>query len=208
MECQLSQVGWRGEFFPAVRPQDAGNFQSIGVRGCFLSHLEVLKSAKRTGAERLIIIEDDLDFVRDFKHCWHMAMDALENKRWSIFYPGHCIKDFSPGLSLLPHDQSVLCAHFVMFNSEALSTVIEGLETIKSRPRGHPAGGPMPVDGAYSIVRKTNPELKTYLFSPSLGYQRASRSDIADVNWFDRVEAWRAPLELARALKRGLRRMR
>ncbi|MCI5210545.1 MAG: hypothetical protein D3910_17540 [Candidatus Electrothrix sp. ATG2] len=33
------------ELFPAIRPTEAAGFPSPGVRGCFLSHLSVLKKA-------------------------------------------------------------------------------------------------------------------------------------------------------------------
>jgi len=45
MQKELSRIGWRAEFFPAVRPETAQGFPWIGARGCFLSHLAVLKSA-------------------------------------------------------------------------------------------------------------------------------------------------------------------
>ena len=51
----------------------------------------------------------------------------------------------------------VQCAHFLLINAAALTTVIKGLETILSRPAGHPLGGPMHVDGAYTTIRAQNP---------------------------------------------------
>src|SRR5690242_16568405 len=97
MERELASIGWRAEFFPAIRPPDAGAFPSVGARGCFLSHLGVLKQASQAGTKRLTILEDDLSFVDDFPQFWSTAIAALRGRDWSIFYPGHVLSDLPPG---------------------------------------------------------------------------------------------------------------
>lgn len=201
MYRQLSGVGWRADFYPAVRPEDRQHFPSIGARGCFLSHLAVLKQAHAAGVDQLVILEDDVDFVPGFKELWDSAVRALEQFEWSLFYPGHVLDDLPPGLSLLFPSTGVLCTHFIVFNKSAFAPLIEGLETILARPPGHPLGGPMHVDGAYSTIRMQNPAIKTYAFAPSLGYQRSSRTDIGTLKWFDRVSAFRPLVNAARRLK-------
>jgi glycosyl transferase, family 25 len=52
------------------------------------------------------------------------------------------------------------------------------LRQVLDRPPGHPEGGPMHVDGAYTTFRRNHPEFMTLAAIPSLGHQRASRSDI------------------------------
>jgi len=59
----LSEPSERVVFFPAIKPTDRGEFPSIGARGCFLSHLDVLKEAKRQNLNHLLIMEDDLSFT-------------------------------------------------------------------------------------------------------------------------------------------------
>ncbi|MEX1060616.1 MAG: glycosyltransferase family 25 protein, partial [Methyloceanibacter sp.] len=54
MQKQLSRIGWQAEFFAAIRPDIAADFPSIGARGCFLSHLAVLKNARDAGAKQLV----------------------------------------------------------------------------------------------------------------------------------------------------------
>jgi glycosyl transferase family 25 len=199
MKKQLLSIGWRAEFFSAIQPRDAGNFPSLGARGCFLSHLEVLKKAKKDRVQQLAILEDDVSFVRGFTSKW---MAALDNKEWSIFYPGHILKELPVGLSALSPSTAVRCAHFMLVDGIAISQLIVGLETIMSRPSGHPLGGPMHVDGAYSTIRMQNLLLKTYAYYPTLGYQRPSRTDVGDLAWFDRVIQLRPLLNFARKLKR------
>src|SRR5262249_35421747 len=89
MQRELSRVDWPGEFFPAIRTPSAGGFPSVGARGCFLSHLEVLRKARALGVRRLVILEDDLNFAPDLAARWTSAISELEGLKWSIFYPGH-----------------------------------------------------------------------------------------------------------------------
>ena len=184
---QLSGVGWAAEFFTAISPDSVGDFKSVGARGCFLSHLGVLRKAHDAGAKQLVILEDDLNFASEFAKRWACSISKLEQLEWSIFYAGHKLDDLPAGLSRILPTTSVQCAHFMVINGRAIPALISGLESILSRPAGHPLGGPMHVDGAYSTIRAQNPALATYAYSPTLGSQRPSRTDIGDTKWFDRV---------------------
>lgn len=201
MQEELSRIGWDAQFFPAIRPASAGGFSSIGAHGCFLSHLAVLKAARNSGAARVVILEDDVNFVRGFRKKWNAAIENLSAHEWSMFYPGHALNGLPECLARLQPETSVLCAHFLMIEARALPTIIEGLETILGRPAGHPLGGPMHVDGAYSTIRVQNPRLNTYAIAPVLGYQRPSRTDIRGGRWFDRIAALDAIVSFARRLK-------
>lgn len=188
-EHELARIGWSATFFPAIEPAEAGDFPSIGARGCFLSHLAVLKAARESAVARLIILEDDITFAPDFAIGWQSALLALASEPWSIFYPGHPLDGLMPGLSLLSPDTVVRGTHFMVINGEAIPQLIAGLETILSRPAGHPLGSPMHVDGAYSTIRAQNPTLKTFAYFPTLGRQRPSRTDVGAPRWFDRIDA-------------------
>lgn len=205
MERQLQRIGWDAEFFSAIQPGDDGSFPSVGAHGCFMSHLEVLKLAQSRASDRVVILEDDVNFTPGFQQHWTRATAMLGKLDWSIFYPGHCIKDLPKGLSLLAPDRNVLCAHFVLVNGPAISPLIRGLEQILARPAGHPSGGPMHVDGAYSTIRAQNAALETYAYSPALGYQRPSRSDVEGFRWFDRIGAISPIVAVARRLKGQVR---
>jgi len=105
------------------------------------------------------------------------------------------------GLSLIAPSTGIRCTHFMVLRRHAVCSLIRGFEIILSRPAGHPLGGPMHVDGAYSTIRKQNHSLITYAYSPPLGYQRPSRTDIGDLKWFDRVKMLSPMMNLARKLK-------
>jgi glycosyl transferase, family 25 len=204
MEAQLRRIGWQAQFIAAAKPSAPDGFPSIGSRGCFLSHLEALRQGAPSN-EHIVLMEDDLNFIPDFQALWREASKTLFTKDWSVFYAGHTLKHETNGLSLIPSTDGIVCAHFMMINRSAVRPLIQGLETILSRPPGHPLGGPMHVDGAYSTIRAQNPQFATYAFSPSLGYQRSSRSDIASPRFFDRIPVLRPVVSRLRQIKQALR---
>jgi glycosyl transferase, family 25 len=196
MERQLASVGWDAEFIEAVRPQEKGDFPSIGARGCFLSHLETLRRGR---GSNILLMEDDLNFAPNFATLWPRAISELPND-WSIFYPAHKLES-----RLIHPGTKVLCTHMIAFNLCIVERLIHELEVILLRPGGHELGGPMHIDGAYSTIREQNPDMRSYSYSPPLGYQRSSFSDIAERRFFDRSPLLKEIVGIARALRNTFR---
>lgn len=195
MRAQLSQIGIPVDapdvgFFDAVRPADAGGFPTVGTRGCFLSHLGVHEQALAARADSVLILEDDLNFGADFVQRIDAVADALGRTRWSIFYggysiPGRAARAPAGAIEVLDAAQPVACTHFVAFRGEALRRLPGYLRAILGRAPGDRDGGPMHVDGAYSRFRNDHPGFETVIAVPELGYQRASRTDIHPLRWYD-----------------------
>jgi glycosyl transferase, family 25 len=192
--------------FPAVRPPDRGDFGSIGERGCFLSHLGVLKDAVARGYQSILILEDDVD--------WTLAatapgarLEALRQTDWAFLHGGRGnVRAGADGtISLVPLDpeQELLLAHFIGLRGQVIGQMVDYLEAILRRPAGSPAGGPMHVDGAYSWFRKDHPEVGAFVCVPAVAHQRSSRSDISEPT------GWRATKtgDWARKLLRPIRTM-
>ncbi|MBR0995456.1 hypothetical protein JQ580_32565 [Bradyrhizobium japonicum] len=203
-EQELRRIGWTGSFYLAEKPTDPGKFESVGARGCFESHLAVLQRNLTT--ERLILLEDDVNFIKDFRTHWSNLANQLDQIEWSICYGGHKMQCTSNGLVHIDADVPVTTAHFVIFNGKTIHTIVDALARIYSREAGDPNGGPMHVDGAYSTIRAQNRELITYAYCPTLGYQRSSRTDIGKNQWFDRTEFLRPIVDFARHIKSALAR--
>ncbi len=211
MQTQLQNIGLsvddpRIVFFTAVRPDDAGEFGSIGARGCFLSHLGVLKDARLRGLDRILIFEDDLNFSSDFLLRISAIIRSLENLSWAVFYGGY--QALSPPdtlqnseLVIVPSDMAIQTTHFIGFRQPAINRLIDYLETMLTRPGGDPDGGPMHVDGAYCWFRRANPDMGTLATVPELGFQRSSRTDVHTLRWYDRWAGVRTLTRLARAAK-------
>ncbi len=198
----------RLRIFPGVRPENAGAFPSLGAHGCFLSHLGVLREAKAAGVENVLLLEDDLALEAGARLPQPELVKVLCEGNWDFAYLGH-VED-SGDLTAPPTwtttDKPLVCAHFLAFNRRVLPALVEYLEDCLQRPAGHPDGGPMHVDGAYSMFRQRNPGLVTLMCMPSLGGQRSSRSDIHDNRWFDRLPVFREAAGLARMIINFMRK--
>lgn len=196
--------------FPAVRPDSPDGFPSVGARGCFLSHLGILRTALEDRLARILVLEDDLDFEPDFFSRAPGVIAAMKSTDWSLFYGG-CRMDavarekISDGLIVVTPDDQIATTHFIGLTGEAIRLAVPYFESMLARPAGHPEGGPMHVDGAYNWLRRAHPDLKTLVATPELGHQRPSRTDIHDLKWFDSMPVVRNAASALRRLKRSFR---
>lgn len=175
------------EIFPALRPDDAAGFPSVGARGCFLSHLATLKQAQKQQLRNVLIIEDDLEIFEQFTAHQEMLVEQLRTTDWGFVYFGHREKTkAAENVTLQPYNKPIITTHFYGVNSVIFEPLIAFLEKLQQRPPGHPDGGPMQIDGAYTTFRLQNPDVVTLIASPNLGLQQSSRSDNT-TKWFDQL---------------------
>jgi glycosyl transferase, family 25 len=169
MAGELARIGTgyrdpRVRLFPAIRPDDPAGFPSIGARGCFLSHLALLREARDAGLEHILVLEDDCDFVRGIDARLPTVLDALDAERWAIFYGGYDL-DSSPalrsGTELMLADPAlpIRTTHMIGFGRAAIAGLVPFLEAMLDRPPGSAEGGPMHIDGAYGWFRRGRPDL-------------------------------------------------
>ncbi|MEQ1558898.1 MAG: glycosyltransferase family 25 protein [Methyloglobulus sp.] len=207
MELELKKVNLSYQnkqvvVFPAIKVDEKGKFPSIGSRGCFLSHLSILRQARDSKARSILFMEDDLAISPKLQSLIPSLANALESKDWSILYLGHVENTPSDSaFELLTYSKPVVTAHFYAVKGDIIDRLITFLETVMERPGGHPDGGPMHYDGALSTFRQQNPNLITLLASPNLGWQRSSRSDIAATKWFDKIPVFRSLVAQARKIR-------
>ena len=77
-------------------------------------------------------------------------------------------------------------AHCYAVNGRTLGRLVDFLHQVLAREPGHPDGGPMHVDGALSTFTARHADVKTVYFSPSIVYQRPSRTDLHRQSLIDR----------------------
>lgn len=197
----------RLKFFAAIRPADAGSFPSIGARGCFMSHLGVIEDALRDGVGRLLVLEDDLALAPAACQPQPGLTARLLDGNWDFAYPGHveAMHGDATAPRWLATDKQLMCAHFYALSAAVMPALRDYLHACLLRPAGHPDGGAMHVDGAYSMFRARQP-VTTLLATPSLGAQRSSCSDICPRCWYDRLPIVKTMVALARKLKNWKRR--
>lgn len=187
-------------FFAGIRPANAGLFPSVGARGCFESHLGVITAALADGVENVLVLEDDLALHPEACVPQPALVKTLASGEWDFAYPGHTLALGAPGAPVRWERTTspLVCAHFYALNRRILADLREYLDACRRRPPGHPDGGPMHVDGAFSMFRARRPDVVTLIASPSLGSQRSSRSDITANRWYDRQPGLRLLSGLAR----------
>lgn len=202
---QLNSVGGipsNISFFDAQRPDSPGEFPSIGARGCFESHLSILREARNRGSQTLLVLEDDLDFTRDGRLRMEPLLDELAAQEWSLFYGAHVMPiDGRHGLVRIATDEPVMTTSFVAFRGKAVAELVTFLEAMSKRQAGSPDWGPMHVDGAYTVFRRLNPQHSTFAAFPSLGRQRSSPSDVAESRMI--LDRWEGARQIASLLRGG-----
>ncbi|MEO0849206.1 MAG: glycosyltransferase family 25 protein, partial [Cyanobacteria bacterium J06648_1] len=173
----------------------------IGCKGCFLSHLNVLKEVRMQGLKNVLILEDDLELRQDFQQYEDIILAELTQQNWDIVHFGYCDsqkKDVS-----LPLFQSfsgeIIGAQFYAVNQKFFDKLISFCEVLLERPVGHPDGGPMSIDGTFNVVKWKHPEITRLIAVPSFGGQRSSRSDISP-SWFDKLPVFKTLAQSCRKL--------
>ncbi|WP_146115932.1 LPS biosynthesis glycosyltransferase [Malikia granosa] len=204
---EFMRYGWtvpdsRVRFFDALAPQEAAGFPNAGVRGCFLSHLGVLREAWQAGCRSVLVLEDDIAFTRDMDRQALLAVRSLQTQDWDIAYFGHDYGNQPGEPSWIPIQEPRPLAHCYAVNGQTLPALVAFLEQVLQRPPGHPDGGPMHFDGALSTFVKRNAGVRAVHCSRNLVYQRPSRTNLHAVSVLDR-HRWLAPVaKLYRAIKR------
>lgn len=181
----------RVQLFSTTKPQHAGGFESVGAHGCFMSHLTVLRQAREQGLSSVLILEDDLNFCERFSEKFEAVARFLAREPWGMLYGSYFLNEPLTHSSLpcvqAPSQQLIGTTAFLAINGEHIPALVAYLEAMLARPPGDPEGGPMHIDGAYCWFRQSHPEVVTWLATPTLGFQRASKTDVHNLRWFDRV---------------------
>lgn len=188
---EFARVGWTlgpdaVQLFAALKFTDRAGFPSSpSVRGCFHSHMECIRDAHRRGKKSILLIEDDIMLSPSIGRLTPSIISQLESTPWDFFYLGHertgeiaRASSLTTEVRLLPIKTDVLTAHLLAINGRVFSRLLEHLDRVASGTEGDQVFGPMPVDGAFNVFRRINPDIQSFIAEPKLGWQRPSRSDI------------------------------
>ena len=172
------------ERFSATKSTESLGFPSPGVRGCFLSHLAVLRQALEQNLASVLVLEDDVEFSNCLPRVASSIGEQLNNYSWSFAYLGYYQVEgaerawrMTSSVSLREYTGEVLCCHAYAVSSSALPELVAYLEQTMLEENGR-----IDIDGAFNNYRIEKDAL-TLLVDPQVAWQRASHSDIHEVSW-------------------------
>ena len=171
----------------APKPGDANGFPSKGVYGNFLSHYEILKGALHDGLRTVWVLEDDAIFSRRMLRQQEQIVEFLSQTPWDLCYFGHGLKCELVNMAegLVRYSGPFRHAHCYAASSQVLARLVSYLEETMDNPPGHPRGGRMYVDGAFSLFRRWNPDVVSLVANPLMCRQKGCRSSLGAVRWYD-----------------------
>jgi GR25 family glycosyltransferase involved in LPS biosynthesis len=196
---------------PAPRSQDAHGFPSNGVYGNFLSHLSILRQALDDGLRNIWVLEDDAIFSRRMCRNQTALIESLSSREWDLCYFGHSLSGrhlAGKAVGLVPTTEGFMWAHCYAVHARVLPRLVSHLEQALVRPEGHPLGGKLYIDAAFTLFRRFNSDVTTLVANPVLSVQKGCMSNLGGSSWYDRMTVVRPLFVAARALRDHLWKLR
>jgi glycosyl transferase, family 25 len=186
----------------APRPEDANGFPSRGVYGSYLSHLETHRQALKDGLNSVWVLEDDAIFSRRMCRDQEALVEKLQQTKWDICYFGHTLTKELAGqpAGLIPPTGDFFWAHCYAVHARVLPRLVAYLERATVLPSGHPEGGKLYIDAAFTLFRRFNPDVVTLVANPCLSIQKGCFSSLNNLRWYD-TAASRALVSAARSMR-------
>lgn len=144
---------------------------TAGAWGCYQSHLRILRQCLDDGVDRVLVLEDDVTFAKDFA----ARLAALD-------VPGDCQQLYLGGQHLAPPEagpagfvvgRNVNRTHaYAVFGREALELLVDHL-----RPERELWASKHHIDHHYGILHRER-RIRVYAAQPWLCGQVGGRSDV------------------------------
>lgn len=187
----------------APKPADANGFTSRGVYGNFLSHLEILRRARDQGLGAIWVLEDDAIFSRRMCRTQPQLVERLRQEDWDLCFFGHSLAKELLGqpAGLVATHSEFIWAHCYAVHARVLPRIVAYLEAALDLPPGHPEGGKLYIDAAFTLFRRFNPDVVTLVGNPALSVQKGCFSSLNERTWYDRAAITRPFASAARLLR-------
>lgn len=168
---QLEQAGIEYTLFPAI---DARKMKIVGVDeknqglvGCFLSHFFILQEAVINNYKKIVVFEDDIIMVDNFKSKYEEAISQISNK-WQMLYLGYYERTGEGKLKVSENitiPKNTWGTHAYMLQNDGIKIMYDNLQEIKTH---------IDIQIGSDIV----PKMYTYCIYPALCHQSGIKSDI------------------------------
>jgi len=140
--------------------------------GCTLTHLNIIKDAKKNNLENVVIFEDDIEFNPLVESYLPVIKDFIENNNWHIFYFGgnHLGKEKSwvKITDKVRRVNRTYTTHAYIINKNCYDLIIDGFNEN------------LVID--QTLIRKIQPLNKSFCCLPNMAYQRNEFSYIMNAN--------------------------
>lgn len=104
------------ERFSAIR-------HTLGIIGCAMGHIQILKKAKREGWKSVLILEDDLQWVK-FEENYKKLEELVSTPNWDVCMLGGLYMETTP-----PKIHVAFCTNAYIVQSHYYDTLLENFET-------------------------------------------------------------------------------
>jgi hypothetical protein len=186
-EClpEFDKVGIRNkvEKFEAYRYENKSTHFFIGRAGVTTSFKEAVRYARDEGCENVLVLEDDVSFVKDTLSVLEKSLEELKERDWDMFFLGINPEGDTPFESESDHLlrlRAGLCLHAASYNKKFFETVLTSLpeppqmfEWLRALHNGTGFGA---VDGW--VMTSVMPNFNVYCTNPMIATQRPSWSSI------------------------------
>lgn len=195
----ISELGPKISFFDALRPPPAAPGEPQ-PNGALLSHREAIRAAIRSGAQNLLILEDDIFFLQPEDARIDAVRAALARDPWDVIYfgylePTECALGEGP---LAEWSGKVIGGHFCGMNRRFMERIVAFMDGFGRPDAMGEVINPTHRDGAFNIFVDKNQDIRRVLVRPCLAVQRSSRTDLHKNRFFDRTPILR---EIAGAMR-------
>ena len=173
IESELNKMNLKYERFNAIKKEK-------GYLGCSLSHLNILKEAKKRNLKNVLILEDDFQFIVDNNTFWEQ-MNNFFNKDidYDVLFISYNIVESKPydDQLLKVLDSQTASGYLVnnKFYDKLIENFEEGYKLLEKTDIYHEYA----CDQYWKRLQPTN---NWYAFKERLGIQRESYSDIMGGN--------------------------
>jgi glycosyl transferase, family 25 len=141
---ELQRTGLDFHIHRADRPAENFGFASVGLYGCFLSHLACLRQARADGVDIAIVVEDDAVIMKTANRAITDLPLQLGAVEWKVIHLGYLAKSpaYRQSVSLVTKNIArssgweVVGAHFYAVRADALDSLIDNCEQ-RLGPNGH-----------------------------------------------------------------------
>lgn len=172
IEAELHAYGLSGERFNAISHE-------LGIAGCNMSHVQVLKDAEAAGLENLLVFEDDFQFLIDKDVFYKKIEDFFAlNISWDIVLLSYNLAKEEPYNNLIGRVRDSQTTSGYLIHNKCFRRLIDCIEETTPTLISTKQHWLYAIDQVWKVIQRTG---DVFYFKERIGKQRPSFSDNSKV---------------------------